>query len=166
MWKRTSKCLGTINEPHNTHGSRPAFFRAILQFLTRFQCPIFSVLTMALGLSFTAPETALAKSDKPASSASTGATAQSAKPLAQLQEKSNSGAFNLIGHGGPVRTIRLANTDRRALTGSFDYTMILWDLSSSPAKILRRFRDHGGPVNSTHFLQSKKQALSGVMMAS
>ncbi len=104
---------------------------------------------------------ALAKTDNPVSAVTSASTEPSKQARVQPQEKSNLGMFNLVGHGGPVRTIHLSNPDRRALTGSFDYSMILWDLSTTPAKILRRFRDHGGPVNSTLFVPNKQQALSG-----
>ncbi len=130
--------------------------------LARTRAAWFAILTLtAVTSNHPSFQYALAKSDNRESSKASTSTQLSQKSPAHQQGKTNSGIFNLIGHGGPVRAIDLSNAGRRALTGSFDYSMILWDLSASPAKILQRFRDHGGPVNSTLFLQSKQQALSG-----
>ena len=46
---------------------------------------------------------------------------------------------NLIGHGGPVKAIATNRNGTRALTGSFDYSMILWDLVTEKIYRLQLF---------------------------
>lgn len=53
-------------------------------------------------------------------------------------------AFDLRGHGGPVRAIALGAGD--AVTASFDTTIIRWDLASGRALMVLRF--HEGAVNT------------------
>lgn len=67
---------------------------------------------------------------------------------------------NLVGHGGPVKTVQLNSAGTRALTGSFDYSMIYWDVSGDKPKILARFDEHDGAVNAARFLPGGKRALS------
>lgn len=67
---------------------------------------------------------------------------------------------NLVGHGGPVKTVRLSADASHVLTGSFDYSMIYWDLSGGEPKIARRFDEHDGAVNAVAFLPDGKRALS------
>ncbi len=67
---------------------------------------------------------------------------------------------NLVGHGGPVKTVQLNREGTRALTGSFDYSMIYWDVSGAVPKILARFDEHDGAVNAVRFLPGGKRALS------
>jgi cytochrome c len=52
----------------------------------------------------------------------------------------------LRGHGGPVRALALAPTARELVSGSFDSTLIVWDLERSAAKRVLRF--HDGAVNA------------------
>ncbi|MGI9384614.1 MAG: c-type cytochrome [Methyloligellaceae bacterium] len=68
---------------------------------------------------------------------------------------------DLVGHGGPVRAIALGRDGRRALTGSFDYAMMYWDLTGPKPKILSRFTDHDAAVNAVRFLPGDERALSG-----
>lgn len=70
-------------------------------------------------------------------------------------------AGNLIGHGGPVRAIELNRDGTRALTGSFDYTMMYWDLGGETPKVVARLSDHDGAVNAVRFLPGANRALSG-----
>lgn len=67
---------------------------------------------------------------------------------------------NLVGHGGPVKTVQVNGDGSRALTGSFDYSMIYWDVSADKPKILARFDEHDGAVNAVRFLPGGKRALS------
>jgi cytochrome c len=67
---------------------------------------------------------------------------------------------SLIGHGGPVHAIQLNQTKTRALTGSFDYSMMLWDISGDKPKELHRFDDHDGWVKAVAFLPGDKRALA------
>lgn len=67
---------------------------------------------------------------------------------------------NLVGHGGPIHAIRLNADKTRALTGSFDYSMMYWDLSGDVPKEVRRFDDHDGWVKAVVFLPGEKRALA------
>lgn len=67
---------------------------------------------------------------------------------------------NLVGHGGPVKAVRISADGTHALTGSFDYSMIYWDLSGETPRIARRFDEHDGAVNAVAFLPGSKRALS------
>lgn len=55
-------------------------------------------------------------------------------------------AQELRGHGGPVRATAVAGDGKTALTGSFDQSAILWDLSRGSA--IRVLRFHQGAVNA------------------
>ena len=67
---------------------------------------------------------------------------------------------NLVGHGGPVHAIQLNSDKTRALTGSFDYSMMLWDISGDVPKELQRFDNHDGWVKAVAFLPGEERALS------
>jgi len=69
-------------------------------------------------------------------------------------------ARDLVGHGGPVHAIQLNGDKTRALTGSFDYAMMLWDISGDKPKVLRRFDKHDGWVKAVSFLPGGKRALA------
>lgn len=84
-------------------------------------------------------------------------TTSSAPPSTPAKGPGNG---NLVGHGGPVHAIELSADKTRALTGSFDYSMMLWDLSGESPKELRRFDDHDGWVKAVAFLPGEKRALS------
>lgn len=89
--------------------------------------------------------------------------APGAQPPARSDDKPSrrtGNRANLLGHGGPVRAIGLNADGTRALTGSFDYSMIYWDLSGPDPKILRRFEEHDAAVNAVRFLADGKRALS------
>jgi cytochrome c len=59
---------------------------------------------------------------------------------------------NLVGHGGPVKAVEVDAAHQRALTGSFDYAMMVWDLSSSKPRGLLRLDQHEGAVNAVAFV--------------
>lgn len=67
---------------------------------------------------------------------------------------------NLVGHGGPIHAIELNEDKTRVLTGSFDYSMMLWDVSGEVPKEIRRFDDHDGWVKAVAFLPDGKRALA------
>lgn len=67
---------------------------------------------------------------------------------------------SLKGHGGPVKAIVVSQDGSRALSGSFDYSMILWDLSQAKPKQLHSFDDHDGAVNDVEFLPGSARAVS------
>src|SRR5918996_4969623 len=53
-------------------------------------------------------------------------------------------------HGGPVKAVALAPDGERALTASFDYSIILWDLPKE--EVLARLYGHEAAVNDVAFL--------------
>lgn len=88
-------------------------------------------------------------------------------PAAQDQTKRDerkegraSNPANLIGHGGPIKTVVVNAAGDRALTGSFDYSMIYWDVSGPVPKIIHRFDKHDAAVNAVRFLPGGKRAVS------
>ena len=70
-------------------------------------------------------------------------------------------AANLKGHGGPVKAVAVEHKTGRILTGSFDYAMMLWQLTEDGgAKQVSRFDDHDGAVSAVGFVPGS-EALSG-----
>lgn len=67
---------------------------------------------------------------------------------------------NLVGHGGPVKAVAVDQATHRALTGSFDYAMILWDISQERPRILHRFAEHEGAVNAVAFVPGSDHAVA------
>jgi cytochrome c len=67
-------------------------------------------------------------------------------------------AGGLSGHGGPVSAVAVAPDGRLALTGSFDYTLKLWDLDRQAD--LQTLRGHDGAVTAVAFLPDSRHALS------
>lgn len=80
--------------------------------------------------------------------------------LAENREDASSETENLIGHGGPVHAVRLNKHKTRALTGSLDNSMMVWDLARNPPRVLRRFDDHDGWVKAVQFLPNERLALA------
>jgi cytochrome c len=60
-----------------------------------------------------------------------------------------SAVAEMRGHGGPVRAIAVSADGKTAATGSFDTSVIVWDLESETAKQVMRI--HEGPVNTVSF---------------
>lgn len=79
--------------------------------------------------------------------------------LASAKAKAGS-SYNLEGHGGPIHSVRLNSAKTRALTGSIDYSMMYWDLTAEPPRVLRRFDEHDGWVKAVTFLHDESRALS------
>lgn len=67
---------------------------------------------------------------------------------------------NLVGHGGPIKAIAVDSLSERAVTGSFDYAMMVWDISGAAAKVLRRFDQHDGAVNAVAFVHGSTRVLA------
>ncbi len=76
------------------------------------------------------------------------------------QAEDGGGARNLTGHGGPVRGVAITPDGARALTASFDYAAMLWDLTARPPEALHRLIGHDGPVNDAAFVGTGR-ALTG-----
>lgn len=68
-------------------------------------------------------------------------------------------AQDLRGHGGPVRGIALGGDGQRAMTASFDSTVILWSLDTGRALQVLRF--HEGAVNAVAALADGRFASAG-----
>jgi cytochrome c len=66
----------------------------------------------------------------------------------------------LTGHGGPVKSVTLSADEQRALTTSFDYSVILWDLSKGPAHLSKRLIGHNAAANDARFLPGDATAVS------
>jgi cytochrome c len=68
------------------------------------------------------------------------------------EKERRSKAGNLIGHGGPIKALAVDATTGRALTGSFDYAMMLWDVTAEVPLRLKRLDEHDGAVNAVAFV--------------
>jgi cytochrome c len=70
---------------------------------------------------------------------------------------------DLRGHGGPVRAVAASPDGRRAISGSFDTSAIVWSLGpslvSGNAEAVLRF--HEGAVNAVAFLNEGRMATAG-----
>jgi cytochrome c len=65
----------------------------------------------------------------------------------------------LRGHGGPVRAVAASSDGQRAVSGSFDTSVIVWSLASNDAEEVLRF--HEGAVNAVVFLKDGRIASAG-----
>jgi hypothetical protein len=64
----------------------------------------------------------------------------------------------LAGHISPITCIAISSDGRQALTGSFDHTIILWDLQHF--EIIKVFEGHQGAIAALAFSPDGRQALS------
>ena len=53
----------------------------------------------------------------------------------------------LEGHGGPIRSVSVSEDGKTAITASFDYGIIVWDLKGKEATIRHRLFGHDAAVN-------------------
>lgn len=67
----------------------------------------------------------------------------------------------LIGHGGPVNSVSVSPDGKRAISGSLDYAVMLWDIDKPKPQNTKRFIEHRGAVSEVMFLPSGREALSG-----
>jgi cytochrome c len=75
----------------------------------------------------------------------------------------------LIGHGGPIKAIATELAGDRVLTGSFDYAIMVWEVTAREAqgaapitaRRLARFDEHGGAINGVAFVPGGRLALAG-----
>ena len=67
---------------------------------------------------------------------------------------------NLIGHGGPVNSVSISPDGQSALSGSLDYAVMQWNLTTAPPISTGRFIEHSGAVSVVEYFPSGKQALS------
>lgn len=66
----------------------------------------------------------------------------------------------LEGHGGPVRAVKVSADGKTALTASFDYAVIVWDLTPHGAKIRHRLFGHDAAVNDVSFVPETNEIVS------
>lgn len=66
----------------------------------------------------------------------------------------------LEGHGGPIRSISVSTDGKTALTASFDYAIIVWDLTSDKATIRHRLFGHDAAVNDVSFVPGTNKIVS------
>ncbi len=71
---------------------------------------------------------------------------------------SGSARADLVGHGGMIRAVDMSADGKYVLTGSFDYSAIVWNFGDQ--RELYRLEGHEGPVTSVRFLNNAKQALT------
>jgi len=77
------------------------------------------------------------------------------------QETPANKSANLIGHGGPVKVIKISKDGKTALTGSFDYAAMLWDITERKSpRLISRFPDHDGGVNAVAFVSGQTRFIS------
>ena len=67
--------------------------------------------------------------------------------------------FVQLGHSGEVRSLAYSPDGRLALSGSEDYTLKLWEVSSG--REIRTFKGHTGTVSSVAFSPDGSRVLSG-----
>lgn len=69
-------------------------------------------------------------------------------------------AKQLVGHGGPVNSVSISPDGSRIISGSLDYSVMLWDIGNPKPSVIQRFSEHRGSVSEVMFLPSGHQALS------
>ncbi|KAG1682739.1 Vegetative incompatibility protein HET-E-1 [Nymphon striatum] len=79
----------------------------------------------------------------------------------ESKDKSQERSQNLVGHGGPVNTVAVSPNGGKAISGSLDYAVMLWDIKPPQiTKKPKRFVEHRGAVSAVIFLPSGTHALS------
>ena len=66
----------------------------------------------------------------------------------------------LVGHGGPIKAISVASDGNFALTASFDYSIIFWQLVGTQGEIVHQMIGHDAAVNDVVFTPDQMQAVS------
>ncbi len=94
------------------------------------------------------------------SAAYAGGAIKPPSPAENLAAKPPETNGNLTGHGGPVKAIAVNRSGARALTGSFDYAMMLWDLTGAAPRQMARFDAHEGAINAVAFVPGDRFALA------
>lgn len=67
----------------------------------------------------------------------------------------------LQGHGGPVRSVVLDRDDGRALTTSFDYSVILWAFEAGEGRVVHRMIGHEAAANDAAFAGGERAVSVG-----
>ncbi len=103
-----------------------------------------------LALSFLAGAPAAAQEARPEVRGGEAGAAKAERRAAERERRRRPG--NLVGHGGPVKAVAVDAAGGRALTGSFDYTAMSWDLTQESPRPLQRLDRHDGAVNAVAFV--------------
>jgi cytochrome c len=69
-----------------------------------------------------------------------------------------SATADMLGHGGMVRSVAFSPDGRRVLTGSFDFSSVLWDFDDQ--RELAVLDGHAGPVTNVKFLPDGRRAVT------
>ncbi|MEQ1647652.1 MAG: hypothetical protein ABL898_03610, partial [Hyphomicrobiaceae bacterium] len=93
------------------------------------------------------------------SGAQTGAGATVPKPSSEARALRRQAAGNLVGHGGPVKAIQVDVPTGHVVTGSFDYSMILWSRTEEGKTAAARWRatELGGAVNAVGVVRDPRR---------
>lgn len=120
------------------------------------------ILGAALGYGTIVPRLAVAET--PSGGAGTSGPGSpagaSSAARASSKEERRKARGNLEGHGGPIKALAADAATGRVLTGSFDYSMMAWDVMADPPRLIGRFADHDGAVNAVAFLPGGRRALA------
>lgn len=68
---------------------------------------------------------------------------------------------DLKGHGGPIKAVTVSPDGTSVLSGSFDYSMISWDISGDKPALVNRFIGHDAAVNAVAFTPDGLHAVTG-----
>lgn len=67
----------------------------------------------------------------------------------------------LVGHGGPVKALAGDPATGRVLTGSFDYSLMVWDVTGEAPRLLQRIAAFEGAVNAVAFVAGSDRIVAG-----
>src|SRR5262245_31456032 len=112
--------------------------------------PTYLLIVAALGFLLASAPLVAQPASPPSERPSAETPSKSDRRAAEKERRGRPG--NLIGHGGPIKALAVDAASGRALTGSFDYAMMLWDVSAEAAVRLERLDDHDGAVNAVAFV--------------
>ena len=87
-----------------------------------------------------------------------GSASKSDRRAADKQRRASPG--NLVGHGGPIKALAVDAATGRALTGSFDYAMMVWGVAAEDRAASRASTIHNGAVNAVAFVPGSRMALA------
>lgn len=77
------------------------------------------------------------------------------------REQRRQAAGNLVGHGGPVKALAADANRRWVATGSFDYSLMIWDVSGQSPRLVRRHTVFEGAVNAVCFVPGGELVVAG-----
>lgn len=80
--------------------------------------------------------------------------------IVDMPARANDLPEKLIGHGGPIKAISISADGKHALTASFDYSIIYWDLEGPEGSIRHRLIGHDSAVNDVVFVPGSERAVS------